>query len=251
LRAFAFCSDFFAEVAVYVGVSESDEPEYDDDVIVPDGAAADGEVAGDFGQRGLRPVPQVGAGVGACVVLVGVGVGLVAVGDGLVVFFGGAAVVAGGFAGAVVWRGWPPPWLFGKLYVGCGTPGASALRVGAGGTVAVAVGFGGCVEGRAVSPGGVGLSLTLTLRRSWSSPPNVDGTTESSPAWRPMIASRPVAAVASITMKTLDSSGPRCALLRVTAATSPELVRTLGFLVHLSATSSTDCTCVVTLCHQR
>ena len=202
-----------------------------------DGENAGADVSAAFGQRGLRAVPQDGAGLGACVVAVGDGV-LVAVGDGLVVFFTGAVVLVGALVGPVVATVVAVRTGFGTVLV-CRGEGA---------TVAVGDGL---VVGLAVVAG-VGLSLTSTLRASWSSPPNVEGTTESGNACRPISASRPVAAVASMTMTTLDSSGPRCAfVVPVTVATSPRGSRCGCLRFHLSDVYSTDCTCVVTLCHQR
>ena len=95
-------------------------------------------------------------------------------------------------------------------------PLKSLPRVAVG--VAVAVGVG---VGWRVASTDVGLSLTSTLRVSWSSAPNVSGTTDSGSAWNPMTARSPVAADASATMTTLDSTGPRATALRVTVATSP------------------------------
>ena len=221
--------DFGDFVSLYDGASEP-LGLYDDGEDVAAGSA-------DLGQRGLRAVPQDGAGLGACVVALGDG-DLVAVGDGEVVFFGGVV------AFVVVVTGFGP--VVGATLSAVRTALGPWVRPGFGATVVevadgVSAGFTGTVDG-------VGLSVTSMLRVSWSSPPNVDGTTVSGSAWSPMSASRPVAAVASATMTTLGSSGPRCAFVRFTVATSPWGSRWMLSL-HPSAVPSTDCTHVVTLCH--
>lgn len=164
------------------------------------------------GQRGLRAVPQVGAGLAVCVEddADGEGFGevVVAVGFGLA-----AVVVATGFGEVVV--------VFTVVLVRVGLGPDVTRTVGSG--FAVAVGAGACVVGAAVGPSasGVAPGLTFTWRLERSSPPNVVGMTLSGSAWNPMNASMAVATVASITMTMLDSSEPRCALGRVTAVTSP------------------------------
>jgi hypothetical protein len=191
------------------------------------------------GQRGLRPVPQVGAGLAVCVVCVAVGVGLGAVVVVLGFGFGGAVVVVTGCGPDV---GFPAVAVF---FVGFGPCVAWPVAFG----FAVAVGSGGRVEGATVgfaTFSGVGESVTLTWRLVRSSPPNVVGITLSGSAWNPMNASIAVATVASMTMTTLDSSDPRCAFGRVTAVTSPGGVVTASS----SAATSTDCTRVVTLCSE-
>lgn len=190
----------------------------------------------DFGHRGLRAVPQVGAGLGACVEDDG---------DGLTVF--GGAVVGFGF-GAVV------------VVTGCGATVVCVpedVRVAFGRDVFVAVGAAvvvGCGATVAVGRGalvGVGLSLTSTRRVPPAPPPKVEGITESGNAWNPMKASRPVATVASMTMTTEDSSGPRCVRGLATACHLPVGLPVLFRTLALSAGTSTDCTGVVTLCEEQ
>jgi hypothetical protein len=76
--------------------------------------------------------------------------------------------------------------------------GAGAAVVLAGVTTVNVVAGGAC---------GVGVTSTWRVRGSW--PPNVDGSALSGCAWKPTSASSPVAAVASATISTLGSSGPR------------------------------------------
>lgn len=178
----------------------------------------DGEASADGarGQRGWRPVPHVGAGLAVCVDCDADGLGfgdvVVAVGFG----FGAVVVAVGsGFGSVVVTESCVP--------VGFGSRVGRDVARG----FAVADGNGGFVDGTTLGlpPCGDGLSLTLTWRLERSLPPNVVGITLSGSAWKPMNASMPVATVASMTMTMLDSSDPRCAFGRVTAATSPWCVR--------------------------
>ena len=169
-------------------------PEYDEReyvVVVVAGSAL-------RGQRGLRPVPQVGAGLAVCVEedTDGLGFGEVVVADG----FAAEVVVVTAFGDVVVTV------LVEPVRVGCGACVGRCVACG----FAVAVGTGGCVAGTALRPGSaLGLSVTLTWRFVRSSPPNVAGITLSGSAWNPMNASMAVATVASMTMTMLDSSDPR------------------------------------------
>lgn len=207
-----FAPGFFAFVADACGVSSYDEPEYPQEYVVRVEVGAGWVADGDFGQRGLRPVPQVGAGVGACVVEDGDGLTFVGDGDGLVVFLG-AVVVFGAVVGSAVGRALLPVDVGGRTSLPVSTVFGGAVEAGAT-VVGAALGLGAVVVD--------GVSLTSTLRVSWSlPPPKCDGITVSGRPWKPMTTSRPVAAVASMTMTTLESSGPRCALLRLTVATSP------------------------------
>jgi hypothetical protein len=165
-------------------------------------------VGAGLGQRGLRPLPQVGAGLGACVVWLGDGVGLVVFGADVVLVADGLGF---GFGAVVV----VVPPLVGRLLVAVAT--GRLLDEPVGGAVAAAEVL---VAGAGVASGD-GLSLTLTLRPVWSLPPNVEEITVSGNARKPMTASRPVAIVAIITMTTLDSTGPRCARVRATAGHLP------------------------------
>jgi hypothetical protein len=153
---------------------------------------------------GHRRLPHVGAGVGACVVMDGVGVGF-GVGD-----------LVGFATGFLVGPGALDEWV---------TTAGVALVPGALDRAAAVPELGGFVVGATVVGAtvgvGVGLSLTRTRRLGWSPPPTTAGMRLSGSAWKPMNASSPVATVASMTITTLDSRGPRCAL-PVTVATSPQ-----------------------------
>jgi hypothetical protein len=184
--------------------------------------------------RGLRPVPHVGAGLGACVVDDGEGVG-----------FGAGVLVGFLVGGAVDVTGRPPVVVDAGLGVvrACWAADEVWTVVGVG-DAELGPTVAGEVDGVAE-----GLSLTRTLRLVWSPPPSVVGTMLSGRAWNPMNASSPVAMVASMTMTRLDSRGPRCAFVRITVATSPRgSVRACRTVV--SARSSTDCTGSVTLCEE-
>jgi hypothetical protein len=183
--------------------------------------------------RGLRPVPHVGAGLGACVVDDGEGDG-----------FGAGVLVGLLVGGAVVVTGRPPVVVVALGVVRACWGADDVWSVVGLGDAELGPTVAGWVDGVAE-----GLSLTRTLRFVWSPPPSVVGTILSGRAWNPMNASSPVAMVASITMTRLDSRGPRCAFERVTVATSPRgSVRAYRTVV--SARSSTDCTGSVTLCEE-
>lgn len=189
--------------------AEYEEPPYEESRYV---VGDDVELAGSGarGQRGLRPVPQVGAGLAVCVDDDADGVGEL---DDEVGFGLAADCVATGFGADVVST---------VVVVRAGFGPYVGRDVAFG--FAVAVGTGGCVEGTDVGRAFSAVGLTLTWRLDRSSPPNVVGTTLSGSAWKPMNASMAVATVASITMTMLDSSEPPRALSRVTAVTSPVVV---------------------------
>jgi hypothetical protein len=158
---------------------------------------------------------------------------------------------------------WPLPWQVGvglglgagDVVLGAVVAGAVVLTVVGRGAVAVVVvrvadevawwvGVVAAVrDGLAASAGvilwwlvGAGLEVTSMCRLPASWAPYVDGTELSGSAWKPTTASNPVAAVASATMTTLDSSGPRVRA-RVTVGLLPSgAVRTscpyIGRLPH-------------------
>jgi hypothetical protein len=169
---------------------------------------------GDFGHFGLRPlvVVHVGDGLGegdGDTVFVGLGdTVFVGLGD-VVVDFVGAVVFGAAGAVLVLPPVRPPVEPLPKR------GGTVSGRLADGTAVGVGVGV---ADGR--RPGSLGRPVTSTLRASWLPEREVEGTMPSGRPWKPMITSRPVATVASSTITTLDSRGPRWARV-LTAATSP------------------------------
>lgn len=191
------------------GASESPDEVWVYDVGDDAGAATPGHF-------GLWPWPQPGGWLG-----VGLGEG-----DGDDDGRGGAVVVVGfelGFAALVAVAGLPG---LGAVVTLLPRPDDRTVRdrglLASGGAVGEPVAEGGA--GRVTRGALDGLLLTSTLRLSRSVRWNVVLTTFSPTAWKPMTTSSPVAMVASSTMTTLGSTGPRVLRLRVTCATSPRLV---------------------------